>query len=127
MNSKTEMFHVRLTTLESNAFKKLSENIGETRGRFLRKMIREVINNDIDLLTDEQSLLKVAIRQLVGIANNLNQIAAAMHSGKSHRTIDEHYLNELKSHIISVRKAFESHVKKTKTRWVKESCDISMN
>ena len=127
MNSKTEMFHVRLTNLESNAFKKLSENIGETRGRFLRKLIREVINNDIDLLTDEQSLLKVAIRQLVGIANNLNQIAAAMHSGKSHRTIDEYYLNELKNHIIDVRKAFESHVKKTKTRWVKNSCDISMN
>ncbi len=122
------MFHVRLTSLESNAFKKLSEDIGETRGRFLRKTIREVINNDdIDLLTDEKSLLILAIRQLAGISNNLNQIAAAMHSGRSHRTIDEHYLNELKNHITDVRKAFESHVKKTKTRWVKDSCDISMN
>lgn len=127
MNNKTEMFHVRLTSMESNAFKKVSQDIGETRSRFLRKMIREVINNDIDLLTDEQSLLKVAIRQMVGIANNLNQIAAAMHSGKSHRTIDELYFNELKNHITAVRKAFESHVKKSKARWVKESCNLSMS
>jgi predicted DNA-binding protein len=123
---KSEALKVRLTIEENNTFKKIADDIGETRSRLLRKMVREVINNDIDLLTEEQSLLKIAIRQLVGIANNLNQIAAAMHSGKSHRTIDEHYLNELKNHITDVRKAFESHVKKTKTRWVKDSCDISM-
>jgi hypothetical protein len=34
-----------------------------------------------NLKTDEQSLLKIAIRQLGGIANNINRIAA-MHSGK---------------------------------------------
>ena len=124
---KSEALKVRLTIEENNTFKKVADDIGETRSRLLRKMVREVINNDIDLLTDEQSLLKIAIRQLVGIANNLNQIVAAMHSGKSHRTIDEHYLNELRNHIIAVRKTFESHVKKTKTRWIKDSCDISMN
>jgi predicted DNA-binding protein len=116
---KTEALKVRLTLEENSTFKKIAGGIGETRSRLLRKMIREVINNDIDLLTDEQSFLKIAIRQLVGIANNLNQIAAAMHSGRTHRTIDEHYLNELKNHITTVRKALEAHIIKTKTRWVK--------
>jgi predicted DNA-binding protein len=123
---KSEALKVRLTIEENNTFKKIANDIGETRSRLLRKMIREAINNDIDLLTDEQSLLKIAIRQLVGIANNLNQITAAIHSDKSHRTINEHYLNELRNHIIAVRKTFESHVKKTKTRWIKDSCDILM-
>lgn len=116
---KSEALKVRLTIDENESFKKIANDIGETRSRLLRKVIREIINSDIDLLTDEQSLLKIAIRQLVGMANNLNQIATAMHSGKSHRTVDEHYLNELKNHITTVRKAFEAHIIKTKTRWVK--------
>lgn len=111
---KSEALKVRLTIEENSKFKKIADDIGVTRSRLLRKMIREVINKDIDLLTDEQTLLRIAIRQLVGIANNLNQITAVMHSGKSHRTIDDHYLNELKNHVILVRKSFESHVKQAK-------------
>ena len=65
------------------------------------------------------ALFMVGIRQLVGIANNLNQITRAIHSGHTHRTVDEHYLTELKRHVLEVQHALEVPVKKTKTRWVK--------
>lgn len=51
-------------------------------------MIREIINSDFDLLPDEQLLIKIPIRQLIGIANNLNPFAVAKHSGKSNIAID---------------------------------------
>lgn len=117
--NKTTMLHVRVTEEEFEAFKKFAEGLGETRGRILRKMIREAVNQSIDLLHDEKSLLMVAIRQLVGIAHNLNQITAAMHSGRTHRTIDNNYLVEIKKYIFEVRMALEDPIKKTKNRWVK--------
>lgn len=125
--NKTEAFHVRLTNEEAIAFKKVADNIGETRGRLLRKLVREAINNDIDLLTDEQSLLKIAIRQLLGIANNLNQITIAIHTGKIHRTIDENYLNEIRNHVLAVKSSFAAHIKKTKNRWVSNLCNTKKN
>ncbi len=119
MTNKTEALRVRVTEEEGKAFKKFAEDLGETRARILRKMIREAVNQNIDLLHDEKSLLMVAIRQLVGIANNLNQITAAMHSGKTHRSIDETYLAEVKKCILEVRVALEDLIRKTKSRWIK--------
>jgi len=117
---KTEILQVRLTPEEAKAFKDLTLALGlENKSSLLRKLVREAINQDIDLLTDEQSLLMVAVRQLMGIANNFNQLVAAIHQGKTHRTVDEVYLNEVKGHVLTVKKAFESCLKKTKTRWVK--------
>ncbi len=118
MTNKTRVLHVRVTENENEAFKYFAEGLGETRARILRKMIRESINGVPDLLHDERSLLMVAIRQLVGIANNLNQITAAMHSGKNYRSVDEHYITEIKKHIFDVKTALEDPIKKTKTRWV---------
>jgi len=121
MPNKTTMLHVRLTEEEAEAFKRLAGSVGENRARLLRKMIRESVNGIPDLLHDEQSLLMVAIRQLVGIAHNLNQITAAMHSGKTHRSVDEGYLTEIKKYVSSTTSSLEDCVKKTRSRWVKRS------
>jgi predicted DNA-binding protein len=120
MNNKTEAIRVRLTEEEANAFKKYAEKHGLTRSKLMRKMIRESINETPDFISDEQSVMIFTIRQLVGISNNLNQITQAMHSGKVHRTIDEKYLSELKKCVTDVKTELESHIKKTKNRWVKK-------
>lgn len=121
MAEKTQPLQVRLSKKENEAFKRLAEQKGETRSSIVRKMIREMINGEIDLLTDEASLLKIAIRQLIGISNNLNQLTVAIHSGKTRRTIDEPYLESLKTYIADVKESFRQCVLKTKTRWVKKN------
>ena len=119
MSKKTQVLRVRLTEEEAHAFIKVAESLRETRSRLLRKMIREAINQSPDLLSDERSVLLIAIRQLVGIARNLNQVTAAMHSGAVHRTMDEQYLSSVISYVKEVKNAFEVHIRKTKNRWIK--------
>jgi hypothetical protein len=121
MTNKTRVLHVRLTEHEYASYGKCIDEVGKTFSRFTRKLIRETINDGIDLLTDEQSLLKLAIRQLVGMANNLNQITAAIHSGVAHRTVDEAYLNELRQYVYAVKKELVAVIRKTTKRWVKDN------
>jgi len=121
MVKKTDLLQVRVTPEEMEAFVKLSAELGlANKSSLLRKLVRESINQEIDLLNDEHSLLMVAIRQLVGIANNLNQLTAAMHQGKMHRTVDKAYLADIKGHVLIVKKALEVCIKKTKNRWIKK-------
>ena len=119
MSKKTQVLRVRLTEEEAHAFIKVAESLRETRSRLLRKMIREAINQSPDLLSDERSVLLIAIRQLVGIARNLNQVTAAMHSGAVPRTMDEQYLSSVISYVKEVKNSFEVHIRKTKNRWIK--------
>jgi predicted DNA-binding protein len=120
MQNKTEALRVRLTDEEASAFKKYAEKYGLTRSKLMRKMIRESINETPDFISNEQSVMIFTIRQLVGVSNNLNQITQAIHTGKAHRTIDEKYLLELKKCVMDVKIELESHIKKTKNRWVKK-------
>lgn len=119
MMNKTESVYVRLTQEESKAFKHFAEGLGKTRAQVLRKMIRDSVNEVPELMYDQQSLLMPTIRKLVEVARNLNQITAAIHSGKAHRPIDESYLNEIKRSVLDVGSAFEDSIKKTKTRVAK--------
>jgi hypothetical protein len=118
MSNKTESFRVRVTADENNAFKQLADKVGESRSRLARKFVREALNNEIDLLTDEQLLLKVVIRQLTGIANNLNQITKAMHTGIVPTTIDLNYLVEIRGIALAVRNELITIITKSKKRWM---------
>jgi hypothetical protein len=116
--NKTRVLHVKLTEDEYIAYSKFIGQIGETLSRFTRKLIREAINGEIDLLTDEQLLLKVGMRQLVGIANNLNQITKAMNTGIVPKVLDEKYLQKIQHCSLEVRKEFRDAILKTKQRWL---------
>lgn len=118
MKTKTQALQVRLTEEENAAFKKLAEAVGASRSSLARKWIREAINGSPDLLTDEANVLRIAISQLVGIANNLNQVTKAMHTGITHRTVDEAYLKSLKKYVSSVKAELATLVVHTKKRWV---------
>jgi hypothetical protein len=119
MTNKTHVLHIRLTVEEYAAYSKCVEEIGETLSRFTRKLIREAVNNELDLITAEQSVLKVAIRQLIGIANNLNQITTAIHSGTTHQSVDEKFIVELRKYVYEVKQELVAAIKKTTKRWVR--------
>lgn len=118
-NNKTKIIQTRLTIEEDEAFNFVVEKCGESRSRLMRKMIREAVNGEPDLLTDEASLLKIAIRQLIGIGNNLNQVTMAIHAGLTHTVVDEKYLSNILKHVTQVKSELQNHIKKTKLRWVK--------
>jgi hypothetical protein len=117
--NKTRVLHVKLTEDEYIAYSKFIDLKGETLSRFTRKLIREAINGEIDLLTDEQLLLKVGMRQLVSIANNLNQISKAMNAGIVPKVLDAKYLLKIQHCSLEVRKEFRYAILKTKQRWLK--------
>jgi hypothetical protein len=116
--NRTRVLHVKLTEGEYIDYSKFIDLKGETLSRFTRKLIREAINGEIDLLTDEQLLLKVGMRQLVGIANNLNQITKAMNTGIVPKVLDEKYLQKIQDCSLEVRKEFRDAILKTKQRWL---------
>ncbi len=118
MVNKTQALQIRLTADENAAFKKLAEDIGVTRARLARKLFREAINNEIDLLIDEELLLKAAIRQLTGMANNLNQITKAVHAGLISNPLDETELLKVIRDTIAARDDVITIIRKTKKRWV---------
>lgn len=120
VNNKSETLHVRLTEDEHIAFKKCADELGVKRSELLRKMVRELVNQPYpDLLHDEQSMLRVVIRYLAGISRNLNQIAAAINTGKlAHRSVDNHYLNEIKHHVDEVKSEFLTYINITRKRLI---------
>ena len=116
---KTEALRVRLTSEENESFKKIADNIGEKRSNIIRKIIREIINNDIDLLSDEKLLIKTALRQLVGLSNNFNQLIAAIHSKSIKETVNINHINDINKGIKSFKTELQNHIKKNQHRWIK--------
>jgi hypothetical protein len=118
MVNKTQSLQIRLTADENTAFKKLADDIGVTRARLARKLFREAINNDIDLLIDEELLLKAAIRQLTGMTNNLNQITKAVHAGLISNVTDEKELLKIIRSTVAARDDLIKIIRKTRAREV---------
>jgi hypothetical protein len=118
MVNKTQSLQIRLTADENAAFKKLANDIGVTRARLARKLFREAINNEIDLLIDEELLLKAAIRQLTGVANNLNQVTKALHAGLISSILDEKELLMIIRGTIAARNELISIIRQTIKREV---------
>src|SRR6185312_5970930 len=119
MSLKTQALKVRITPEEGSAFKNLAESMGESRACLLRKMIREAINQSPDFLSNELILFKLAVRQLVGIAHNFNQLMRAIHSGCAPLSSDTVPIEEIRKQVLQVKKELETYVYQTKNRWVK--------
>ena len=64
-------------------------------------------------------MVRVIIRHLVGIGNNLNQIAHKVNSGViSHQRMDIPYLNTIYSQVQNLKKAFRYYLNITRKRFV---------
>lgn len=70
---KTESLRVRLTQEEANAFLKVATSLGIKRSRLLRKMIREFINQEPDIIEHEQNNFREIIRLLTSISMLIKQ------------------------------------------------------
>lgn len=115
---QTQALRVRLTPAEAEGFKNFADEKGELRSVLLRKAVREMVNEPYpDLLQDEQSAVRVAIRQLAGICRNLNQVTTAINGGIARDVhIDKPYLNHIKQHVDAVKAEFLNYLDITRKR-----------
>lgn len=119
MIKKYAIFNIRVTPEQRKEFLRFADGIGETPSRLLRKLIREIINGETDLLYDEILLLKIGIRQLSGMRINLRQIKTAMSNGITSQTVKESSIDELIDFISSLLTEIITLIIKTNRRWVK--------
>jgi hypothetical protein len=126
MSKKYTALKIRVTPEQREGFLKFTDKIGETPSRLLRKLIRESINGDIDLLPDELLLLRILNRQLYGISNNLNQINKAMNNNTVPRTINENVITEFLEDLSQFQKEVRLLIIKTNRRWLKDSSPKSL-
>lgn len=86
---RTKIFKVRLTFAEQSLIKRKAKEVGRTSSRFVREAALGVEIKP-KMLTDEEKQL---YRTLVGLANNMNQIAKKYNQGdrvflELHKTLD---------------------------------------
>jgi coenzyme F420-reducing hydrogenase beta subunit len=119
---KTESLRVRLTQEESDAFLTLATSIGVKRSQLLRKMIREFINQQPDLLENEQIRFREIIRLLTGLSRMIKQ-------GITNSTADQacSYCTDCCQHLVNIKEYFdgfkvlcETYIHDTKHRVVRE-------
>jgi hypothetical protein len=117
---KTKVLHIRLTDEEFRLIEEASIRVlgRPNKGRFIRKLIRDYIGMGPDLTTDELNVLSDAVRQLTGIARNLNQITSRINSDeKQLSTLSEHYMDTIKTSVDKVNNTLKDYVKNTIHRY----------
>lgn len=118
--NKTHTIHVRLTPEEKEQGENLSETLlGKPNlSRLIRKLLREAIGAP-DLLPKEREEFSLAIRQLTGIARNLNQITAAIHSDKNQiKRFSDFNIEALLGHVTAVRDSLKQVILSSQKRLV---------
>ena len=117
---RSYVFNIRLTYQESQDFEEYCHRQGTTRSRLGRKIVRELIHKQPDLLTEEMKEFKHATRQLAGISSNLNQLTRAVNSGKiPGKLANKSYWVDLKNHVTRLRNQFDAVMDATENRWIK--------
>ncbi|MDH5327720.1 MAG: MobC family plasmid mobilization relaxosome protein [Gammaproteobacteria bacterium] len=122
--NKSSALYVRITEEEAELFSQYAESVGETRSRILRKIVRELITEQPDLVSAELAVFKTALRQLSGATTNLNQLTRAVNSGKvPKRMTEESYWKGLRAEVKSLSKTLRQVMDATATRWVPKKDD----
>ena len=116
----TRNIRIRLTEEEDLAIVSLARSSGEAnRSRMLRKMIREAIRLGPDLMKDDLTGFREAVRELAAVGRNINQIAHALNAGKTpERMLDSSLLLDLEDRLARLKKELADIVLRTRNRWV---------
>jgi len=110
---------VRLTLEESEKLSNYVNKIGVKRSKLFKKVVREIINNEPDLIVEEMKEFKNAVRQLSGISANLNQITRAINSGKVPKnSIKQSYYSDLNDNVNELKNKLNLYIDATINRWI---------
>lgn len=116
--SESESTRVRLTGDEGILFREYASEQNTTRSRILRKVIRELVTAQPDLLPEEITAFRDATRQLAGAATNLNQLAHAVNAGRiSGPLVQGKTFETLQREVHALQQSLQRYVNVSKTRW----------
>lgn len=116
---RTVPVSVHVTRAERDALKAALEARGLRVSTALAKVARELIGAGPVLLDDDMAEVIEAVRQVQGIAINLNQIARAVNSAKgNHITIDTGFLRNVRDQVTTTLDALRDIEERQRTRWV---------
>ena len=116
---KTKPLIVRVTEKESELVEKASIQLfgRPNKSRYLRKLVRDNIGMGIDLTEQELKIFREAVRQLTGIARNLNQITSRINSdSKQLSQLSTNYLERINMHVLAVNDQLKHYISRTITR-----------
>ena len=88
------------------------------KSQLLRKLLRDYIGMGPNLTEHELKEFRGAVRQLTGIARNLNQITARINNDEKNIThLSENYLERVKEKVNNVNEQLKGYISNTITRF----------
>ena len=117
---KTKSMRVRLTDEEWQQAESASEMLfgNKNKSQLIRKLLRDYIGMGPDLTEIEIKEFREAVRQLTGIARNLNQITSRINSDeKKLSNLSERYMNDIMLHVNNVNNTLKTYIKRTIDRY----------
>ena len=117
---KTKPLIIRITEEETFLVEEASIRLfGRlNKSRLIRKLLRDYIGMGPDLIDEEMQAFREVVKQLTGIARNLNQITARINHNEweiEHLSID--YLERLKLYVNNVNEQLKQYISRTITRY----------
>lgn len=117
---KTKSLIIRITEDEAQLIEKASIQLfgRPNKSRLIRKLVRDYIGMGPDLTEQEITVLREAVRQLTGIARNLNQITSRINKNENqleHLSVD--YLERVNVQVAKVNARFKETILRTLTRY----------
>ena len=111
---------VRLTDEEWLQAESASEMLfgNKNKSQLIRKLLRDYIGMGPDLTELEIKEFREAVRQLTGMARNLNQITSRINSDeKQLSNLSENYMNDIMSYVNEVNNTLKKYIKRTIDRY----------
>ena len=118
--NKTKSMRVRLTDEEWQQAESASLALfsNKNKSQLIRKLLRDYVGMGPDLTAYELKEFREAVRQLTGIARNLNQITSRVNSeaGQTNH-LSLPYIDAIKIHVNDVNNSLKNHIKRTVKRY----------
>lgn len=118
--NKTKSMRVRLTDAEwQNAENASIALFGNTnKSQLLRKLLRDYVGMGPDLSAQELQEFREAVKQLTGIARNLNQITARINSSDANiNHLTDNTLKRVQEKVNGVNEQLKSYISNTLSRY----------
>lgn len=118
--TKSKSIRVRLTEAEWSQAETASLSLfgAINKSRLIRKLLRDYVGLGPDLSDKEINEFREAVRQLTGMARNLNQITARIQVDETQKKqLTENYLERLKLQVFEVNECLKNYIHRTVTRY----------
>lgn len=116
MSEKDKTIVVRVSDAERKALEEFSTTLfgSPNKSRLLRKIFREYLALGRDLIPQELELFRDTVRQLSGIARNLNQITQKLHAlGVKEYPLTQQLLQQIHGSIEKTNTDLRSYIRKS--------------